>query len=281
MGKGIDNLSVVKRSEKLAFWGVGFVNSTHFVRVEAFTEMAFSKNAIEYTRRYVDEDTDRTDVTGYSESISYNFDRYVGHPVLEDLVSITENEKTGVAAVRVVAVVDLTTAVGMGNGVARAEVRRCTYTIVPDSNGNTNDCMTYSGNIKIRGVKEGIKNTLYAYSSDNWETIYFDVSGATGGKGTLTNISTSPVDLKTNYKPDRDKYTVELTTETEISFNVTASEETAYIISAPDNVVHNENAEKANTYTGLDTAGTYVFKILTVAPGGQSKTYTITVTKSE
>ena len=81
MGKGIDSLNLKKRSEKLSFMEVkpttGSGEST-FVRLEGFTTQTFNANATEYSRKYVDEDNSRSDVTGYSESVNYNFDQYVG-----------------------------------------------------------------------------------------------------------------------------------------------------------------------------------------------------------
>lgn len=159
MGKGIDSLKLKKRSEKLSFMEVkpttGSGEST-FVRLEGFTTQTFNANAKEFTRQYVDEDTERTDVTGYSESINYNFDQYVGQKALEEIVKITENELTGTDAVRKIVTVDMTTLTGSTGGklpnfTANATVR--SYAIVPSSNGESTDCMTYSGDFKSRGAK--------------------------------------------------------------------------------------------------------------------------------
>ena len=113
-------------------------------------------------RQYVDEDTERTDTTGYSESVSYKFDRYKGNPVLEELVDITEEEKIGNDAVRRILTVDMTTgsaipgsssdpnSAGLGR-ICSGYVRD--YAVVPNSNGDSTDCMTYSGDFKSRGKK--------------------------------------------------------------------------------------------------------------------------------
>lgn len=158
MGKGIDSLKLKKRSEKLSFMEVkpttGSGEST-FVRLEGFTTQTFNANAKEYGRNYVDEDTERTDVTGYAESINYNFDQYVGQKALEEIVKISENELTGTDAVRKIVTVDMTTLSGSSGKVpsftANATVR--SYAIVPSSNGESTDCMTYSGDFKSRGAK--------------------------------------------------------------------------------------------------------------------------------
>ena len=183
MGKGIDTLKIKKRSEKLSFMEVkpttGSGEST-FVRLEGFTTQTFNANATEYSRRYVDEDTDRTDVTGYSESINYNFDQYVGQKALEEIVKISENELTGTDAVRKIVTVDMTTVKGEAGKTpfaGTATVR--SYAIVPSSNGDTTDCMTYSGDFKARGAKSACTVTL----DDNFQTLTIAIGGnQIGGK---------------------------------------------------------------------------------------------------
>ena len=90
MGKNLHNSSLVQRTGKLAFYRVP--NKDKYIRMEGFTELTNSKNPKEYSRQYVDEDFERTDVTGYASSISYAFDRYKGNAVLDDIIDITENE---------------------------------------------------------------------------------------------------------------------------------------------------------------------------------------------
>lgn len=158
MGKGIDSLHLKKRSEKLVFMEVKSGSASGYARLEGFTTQTFNANATEYSRHYMDEDTDRTDVTGYSESINYNFDQYIGQPALSEIVKITENELIGTDAVRNILVVDMTsnTSGGQYDATLRA------YAIVPSSNGDTTDCMTYSGDFKSRGAKKAVKVTLDA-----------------------------------------------------------------------------------------------------------------------
>lgn len=137
MGKGIDGKKLVKRSEKLAFLEVISTDGeSTYERMEGFTDMSFSKNAKEYSRGYVDEDTDRTDITSYAESISYTFDRYADSPATEEIVNITENEMIGTDAVRRIVTVDLTKMTGLGSDSFSAAARVRPYAIVPDSNGS-------------------------------------------------------------------------------------------------------------------------------------------------
>ena len=158
MGVGIDALKLKKRSEKLTFMEVKTGSTSSYCRLEGFTTQTFNANATEYGRRYVDEDTDRTDVTGYSESVNYNFDQYVGQPALSEIVKITENELTGTDAVRNILTVDMTS--NTSGGQYEATLRA--YAIVPSSNGDSTDCMTYSGDFKSRGTKRAVKVTMDA-----------------------------------------------------------------------------------------------------------------------
>ena len=131
---------LVKRSRKVAFMDVSTTSIANFLRMTKFTEISKSKNPTEYSRSYVDEDGEVTDVTGYSEEISYNFDLHVGNLVNEKLVDITDNEKTGADALVRILQVDFTKPKGSGY-----EARLRTYSVVPDSEGDSTDAYTYSG----------------------------------------------------------------------------------------------------------------------------------------
>ena len=131
---------LVKRSRKVAFMDVSTTSIANFLRMTKFTEISKSKNPTEYSRSYVDEDGEVTDVTGYSEEISYNFDLHVGNLVHEKLVDITDNEKTGADALVKILQVDFTKQKENGY-----EARLRTYSVVPDAEGDSTDAYTYSG----------------------------------------------------------------------------------------------------------------------------------------
>lgn len=169
MGKSLKTANLVKRTGKMAFWGVGASVSATFARMEGFTELTTSRNATEYERQYVDEDFKRTDVTGYNTSKSYAFDRYKGNAVLDDIINITENELTGLDAVREVIIVDMTTVTKGTDNKYHADAYRRQFSVVPDSDGDTTDCMTYSGNLKARGEMEKIQVTSV---TADWDTCY-------------------------------------------------------------------------------------------------------------
>lgn len=178
MGKGIDSMTLKKRSQKLAFLEVKTNGTTSgYVRLEGFTTQTFNANASEYDRRYVDEDANRTDVTGYSESINYNFDDYIEHPALQEIVKITEQELIGTDAVRNILVLDTSGATAGSTATCSGYLRA--YAIVPSSNGDTTDCMTYSGDFKSRGEKKAVSARLDA----EWENATI-VSSTSGEEGT-------------------------------------------------------------------------------------------------
>lgn len=131
---------LVTRNKKVAFMDVSTTSIANFLRMTKFTEISKSKNPTEYSRSYVDEDGEVTDVTGYSEEISYNFDLHVGNLVHEKLVDITDNEKTGADALVRILIVDFTKPKGTGY-----EARLRTYSVVPDTEGDSTDAYTYSG----------------------------------------------------------------------------------------------------------------------------------------
>lgn len=150
---------LVTRNGKVAFMNVSTTSIANFLRMTKFTEMSKSKNPTEYSRTYVDEDGEVTDVTGYSEEISYAFDLYKGNLVHQKLVDITDNEKTGDQALVDIVIVDFTTP--KGNGYL---ARKRTYTTVPDTEGDSTDAYTYSGAFR---KNSGFTIGTAVVSSDN------------------------------------------------------------------------------------------------------------------
>lgn len=137
---------LVTRNKKVAFMNVSTTGVANFLRMTKFTEISKSKNPTEYSRTYVDEDGEVTDVTGYSEEISYAFDLHTGNLVHQKIVDITDNEKVGDDALVQILQVDFTKEVGSGY-----EARLRTYSVVPDTEGDSTDAYTYSGSFKKNG----------------------------------------------------------------------------------------------------------------------------------
>lgn len=152
--------SIVARHKKVAFYGViGSDGAEKFLRMPKFTQLSQSKNPIEYSRQYVDEPFQETDITGYSPSISYAFDLHRNCEVQQDIVNITDNELIADEAVRNIVVADI----DEGTAIKRA------YAVIPSSEGDNINVYTYSGTFKCKGEK--VHGT--AVSDDNWQTITF------------------------------------------------------------------------------------------------------------
>jgi hypothetical protein len=158
----MEKLDILKRSDKLAFYGVpGEGGEYTYHRMKGFSTLSTAKNPKEYSRQYVDEESERTDVVGYSPSMSFTLDRAKDNAVHDDIISIYDNEKVGADAVRPIIIVDMTA--DAVNAISR------NFAVIPDAEGDGTDAYVYSGTFKATGEK--IVGT--ATSSDEWQTITF------------------------------------------------------------------------------------------------------------
>ena len=158
---------MIKRSEKVAFLSVGTGEAKKYMRMTDFTELSISKNPQEYTRKYVDEDKERTSVTGYAVSMSYKFDYDPANEVHKTLCDIIDKELTGDAAVVSIVQVDLSSPASDGGSSFNATMRN--FTVVPASEGDDANTYTYGGAFKIYG------DTVFgtATTKDEWQTAEF------------------------------------------------------------------------------------------------------------
>lgn len=153
---------LVKRSGRLAFMEV---EPDRFVRMQKFTSISEGKEAKEYNRQYVDEDSETADVVGYASGVDYEFDRYTNNPVQEMIARVTDDEIVGTDAQVEVVTVDVFSDTGSGQCIARKR----TYSIIPDSIGDGTDALIYSGSLKAASeITKG-----YAVSDDKWQTCSF------------------------------------------------------------------------------------------------------------
>lgn len=158
---------LVQRAQKVMFYGVpGTDGASTYKRMKGFTDQSTSKNPKEYTRQYVDELFEQTDVVGYSPSTSYGFDQYAGNPVHDDIVKITNDELVGNDAIRTLILVDIS---GLTEGTKTAPAVSRAFSVIPDSEGGSLDAYTYTGNFKSKGAK--VKGT--ATTEDDWQTVTF------------------------------------------------------------------------------------------------------------
>ena len=151
---------LVKRSDKVAFFGNMSTGTETFNRMRGFTTLSGSKNPMEYSRQYVDEEFETTDVTGYSPSYEFGFDQYKDDLVHEEMVGILDSEKTGTEARRNIVVVDFSKASGNGYEATKRE-----YAIIGDAEGDSMDAYTYSGTLRATGKRITGTATLNADSS--------------------------------------------------------------------------------------------------------------------
>ena len=156
---------MIKRSEKLAFMQVIENGTSVLRRMKGFTELSVSKNPKEYTRKYIDEVSERNSVVSYSPSISYKLDYEPDNSVHKELSQIADNEMTGEYAVKNIVIVDLTTA--NASGICQA-IKRA-FSVIPSTEGDDNDTYTMSGSMKASG--EIVFGT--AETEDDWQTITF------------------------------------------------------------------------------------------------------------
>lgn len=156
---------LVQRSQRVAFMDVGTGDSAEYTRMTGFTALTNGKNPKEYSRQYVDENTERSDVVGYSPSIEYSFDRHTNTAVHDKIAEISDKEKVGSDTHVSIVVVDLFAAAQSG---AYPAIQR-TYAVIPDSDGDGTDALIYSGTFKA--VSEIVVGT--ATSNDNWQTATF------------------------------------------------------------------------------------------------------------
>ncbi len=157
-------MSKLKRSDKLAFLGAKSGDSVVYHRLKNFTEFSVSKNPVNYSRQYIDEDFERNDVVSYAPSISYSFDYDNENAAHGVIVGITDGESVGDNAIVDMVFVDLST---NSDGTCSAALR--SWSVIPEREGSDTDAYDYSGTFRANG-----KNVIgSATSADDWETCVF------------------------------------------------------------------------------------------------------------
>lgn len=155
---------MIKRSEKLAFMQIEEKGTPVFKRLTGFTEFSVSKNPKEYSRKYIDEDMERSEVVGYSTSVAYKFDIDSENAVHQALYNIADRELVGEDAEVTIVIADLSAVKG---GACAALKRK--FAVIPSTEGDDADTYTVSGSLRAAGEK--VFGT--ATSDDNWRTLKF------------------------------------------------------------------------------------------------------------
>ena len=140
-----------------------------FNRMRGFTTLSGSKNPKEYSRQYVDEEFEVTDVTGYSPSFEFGFDQYKDDVVHEEMVEILDGEYTGTAARRNIVTVDFSQPTSSG----KYKATKREYAVIGDTEGDSMEAYTYSGTFKATGKRIVGEATV---SSDGTTLTFTNVS---------------------------------------------------------------------------------------------------------
>lgn len=175
----MENEKVIMRADRKMFMGVKGTDSTETIcRMRGFTTLSESKNPIEYTRKYVDELFETTDVTGVSSSYDFTFDLLSPNAILTDLADIIDSEKIGNDAVRTFYCVDFHKPVSDGG----YECVKRDFSIIGETVGDGTDALTYSGTLKVASTKTiGVASISLPASggtSENVEQITFTEGSA-------------------------------------------------------------------------------------------------------
>ena len=156
---------LVGRHKRVAFMDTDGSGET-FTRMTGFTSLSDGKNSTEYSRQYVDEASERSDVVGYAPAIDYEFDRYTNDPVHEKIAAITDDEILGTEAQVDIVVVDL---FEQKTSETTCTARKRTWSVIPDTEGDGTDALIYKGSFKAAG--EITKGT--ATTTAGWKTCTF------------------------------------------------------------------------------------------------------------
>ncbi len=165
-----------------------------FYLLYGFTELNESANPQEYSRKYINEPRERTDVIGMTKVNSFNFDYYEGDPVHADIKNIYDQELTGSETEREFVVVEMYKDIEFTINTENTESKtgekkqgkkafsRKSTIIISDRAGE--EAITYSGSINVSSDKvDGV-----VISEDNWETCkFYEMSKITESQATTLN----------------------------------------------------------------------------------------------
>lgn len=133
-------------------------------RMKNFKKAGSTKNTKEYTRQYVDEDFETSDVVGYSQEIPFDFDRYTNNPVHDFICEVIDDEIKG-ATIEIARVNFNEPVANSDNKKFYARVK--VYSVYSDDDGGETDSYSYTGKFKS---KSALMKKV-ASSADNWKTI--------------------------------------------------------------------------------------------------------------
>lgn len=139
---------LVSRSELRSYMNVATASASAQYELigEGFTSLTEAKNAKEYSRQYIHERTERTDVVGYAPSLDYSVDVYTNNPVIARIREITDKELMGTEGQVSIVTVEMFADGTVDENSLTAYERK--YAVVPDSKGDGVEALVYSGTFK-------------------------------------------------------------------------------------------------------------------------------------
>lgn len=147
--------TLITRDQWRAYMNTGTDGAAKYSLIgEGFTSFSEAKNPKEYSRQYVHEKTERSDVVGFAPSIAYSADMHSGDPCVERVAKAHDEEQIGSAAHVDIIVVNMWEK-GEGDNAYVAYQRK--YSIIPDTKGDGTEALIYSGNLKAVG--DSVKGT--------------------------------------------------------------------------------------------------------------------------
>lgn len=165
---------LILRADVVSFMEVG----DKIYRMKGFTDLPTAKETEEYSRKYVDEKSERTAVTGVTSTTDFTLDRYKDNPVHERIKEVFDDELLADDATCNIYVVDFAKELEKGKFFC---IKR-NFTIVADTEGDGTDAYNYSGTFKANGP--AIKGYAELGEGDSeWLTIKFtegEVNKTTG-----------------------------------------------------------------------------------------------------
>lgn len=149
---------LIMRPEFQAYMNTSDTSTASYELIgEGFTSLTEAKNAKEYSRQYIHEYTERTDVVGYAPTLSYSVDAHTENNVIAKIIAVTDHELTGADAQVDIVCVNLFEATETTN-VYSAYQRK--WAIIPDGKGDGTDALIYTGSLRAVGdITPGTFNT--------------------------------------------------------------------------------------------------------------------------
>lgn len=151
---------VYNRADIVNFMGLTS-DASIFQRMKGFTDNGKSLNSTTHDRRYVDEKIERSETIAFATEIAYTFDRMYGNAVHNVLADVHDKEITGF----IIPILTVNFNEPIGDGY-RARFR--TWSVNPDSDGDSTDAYTYSGAFKANSsIVEGVATIVEGNASDS------------------------------------------------------------------------------------------------------------------